>query len=192
MIASLRGQASKDQPGMLTVDVQGVGYRVLVPMTVWDSVQEDHEVKLSISPYIREERFDLFGFSDRGMQTLFEKLLNISGIGPRTALEICSVPGELLSMAVQQNDPRQLGSIKGVGKKTAEKILIELRALFEKHEDLFASPLPNGSVRHHDNDALEALRQLGFSAQKAMKALSEVPSELTTTEERLTAALRHM
>ncbi len=116
MIAHLHGSVTLCRPGEVTVDVSGVGYRVLVPLDVWEQLEEGAMAKLWISTFVREDRFDLFGFLSVLSRTLFEELLGIPGIGPRTALEICSVPRGLIAMAIREQDASPLTSIRGIGK----------------------------------------------------------------------------
>ncbi len=193
MIASLRGTIGKMSPGAVIVDVQGVGYGVSMPITMWDDLEEGAVSHLHISTYVREDRFELFGFSDVQTKHLFEKLIDISGIGPRMGLELCAVPRGILVQAINEEDPAMLTSIKGIGRKTAEKLLVELKSLAERHPEMFAveagSPI---SGSRFDRDAIAALSQLGFTNPDIMHALELLPSELTTTEERVTAALRSL
>lgn len=191
MIAHLRGTIARHAPGAVTVDVGGVGYRVMVPLDVWEQVQEGITVRLWIASYIREDRFDLFGFLDTQSRLLFEELLNIAGIGPRTALELCSVPRSLLALAVQKKDAAPLTSVKGIGRKTAEKLLLELTSLGEKYPDLF-SGTETGVSASIDPDAVSALEALGYDAPTITRALKALPVDLATTEERVTAALRSL
>lgn len=192
MIAHLRGSCARHAPGIVTVDVAGVGYKVLVPLDVWEQVADGKETKLWITSYVREDRFDLFGFLDTRSRTLFEELLNIPGIGPRTALELCSVPRSLLGTAIAKEDPAALTEIKGIGRKTAEKLLVELKALGEKHPDLFVHVAASGMRGVIDPDAAAALEALGYDAPTVMRALKSLPADLATTEERVTAALRSL
>lgn len=175
----------------VSVDVGGVGYRVAVPVDTWDVLVDGAVSTLWISTYVREDRFELFGFLDAATRTLFEELTQISGIGPRTGLELCGVPRMLLLKAIQGNDHAQLTQIKGIGKKTAEKLLVELKSLAERHPMLFTSDARTIGAKF-DPDALAALAQLGYNQADAVRALESVPQELRTTEERLTAALRSL
>lgn len=193
MIASLRGTIGKTTPGAVIVDVQGVGYGVSVPITVWDDLEEGGTAQLHISTYVREDRFELFGFTDAQTKQLFEKLIDISGIGPRMGLELCAVPRGILVQAINEEDSAILTSIKGIGKKTAEKLLVELKSLAERHPEMFnveAGSTVAGS--RFDRDAIAALSQLGFANSDIMRALEALPSELSSTEERVTAALRSL
>ena len=189
MIAHLRGIISKGVPGEATVDVQGVGYRVHMPLNDWDSVLESANVRLFISTYVREDRFDLFGFLEERTRTLFERFIELNGIGPRMGLELCAVPRAVLSRAVQQNDPALLVAIKGIGRKTAEKLLVELKSLAERAPSILLGGEQITGARY-DPDAIAALTQLGFAPQDIMHSLETLPKELATTEERVAAALR--
>src|SRR5437868_4357767 len=105
MIAHLRGTVHKLDPGEVTVDVGGVGYRVMVPPDVWDALEEAQPSMLWISPYIREDRFDLFGFIDRAGRTIFDEFLKLTGVGPKMAIELSSVPRSLLRQAAEEQNP---------------------------------------------------------------------------------------
>ena len=192
MISRLRGSVLRERPGEITVDVQGVGYRVHTPLNVWESLPEG-EATLCITSYVREDRFDLFGFTDERTRTLFEHLIEIAGIGPRTALELCGVPRSLLAQAVVEEDGSCLTSVKGIGKKTAEKLMIELKSLAEKEPELFAGSdgAASPSIRR-DPDAIAALTQLGYKTAEILRTLDTLPGGLTTTEERVAAALQHL
>ncbi len=192
MIAHLHGSVTLCRPGEVTVDVSGVGYRVLVPLDVWEQLEEGAMAKLWISTFVREDRFDLFGFLSVLSRTLFEELLGIPGIGPRTALEICSVPRGLIAMAIREQDASPLTSIRGIGKKTAEKLLVELKSLAEKLPALFMGTESGGSKPAFDPDAVAALEALGYDAPTITHALQSLPSDLASTEDRVAAALRSL
>ncbi len=191
MFAHLRGTIGKGALGDVSIDVGGVGYRLAVPLDTWDTLTDGETAMVWVSTYVREDRFDLFGFIDEATRTLFEELTQISGIGPRTGLELCGVPRGLLLKAIQENDHTPLTSVKGIGKKTAEKLLVELKSLAERHPMLFTSDARTMGAKF-DPDALAALAQLGYNHADAVRALESVPKELRTTEERLTAALRSL
>lgn len=192
MIAHLRGTIVKSAPGEVTIDVQGVGYRAMMPVNDWDSLLDGTDAHLYISTYVREDRLDLYGFLEASTRTLFEELIGISGIGPRMGLELCSVPRGVLANAVHQKDPALLTTIKGIGKKSAEKLLVELSSLAERQPQIFQSddghPLGSG----FDQDTVAALSQLGFTTSDILQVLKNLPDDLKTTEERVTAALRSL
>lgn len=193
MIARLHGIICKETPGDVTVDVHGVGYRVTVPVTVWDDLEEAAVAQLWISTYVREDRLELFGFTDRRTRSLFEKLIDISGVGPRMALELCAAPKHMLLEAADTRDGKQLTSIKGIGRKTADKLAIELAGMAENNPGLFVDEgggMSRAAIR--DPDAVAALSQLGYPNSDILRALEKLPKELTTTEERVAAALKEL
>jgi holliday junction DNA helicase RuvA len=193
MIAHLRGIIAKGAMGEVTVDVNGVGYRVSVPMNTWDNLEEGSLSTLWISTYVREDRLDLFGFSDSSTRTLFESLIQLQGIGPRMGLELCAVPRGMLLQAIAQDDHRLLTAIKGIGKKTAEKLLIELKNLAERQPLMFQGVEAGGTLpAQYDRDAVAALTMLGYASTDIMQALETLPKHLNTTEERVAAALRSL
>jgi len=193
MIAHLRGTVLKSLPGHITVDVNGVGYKVTVPHSVWDELNDNEESHIYIATYVREDRLDLYGFLDSIDRMLFEECTKISGIGPSLALEICGVPSNLLLRAIQEEDADILTNIKGVGKKRAEKMLIELRSILENKPAIFtAAKAMEGVTAQYDQDAIGALTALGYDQATSIQALKNTPKDLKTTEERIKAALQSL
>lgn len=191
MIAHLTGTVHRVKPGEVTLDVHGVGYRVLVPLPLWDELAENAEARLSIASYIREDRFDLFGFSCAADRALFEECIKMSGIGPSLALELCSVPRNLLLTAIQEEDPALLTNIKGIGRKRAEKLLVDLKSSLENHPAIFTAAGGSTSAAF-DQDALAALTALGYDHTTSIGALKALPKELVSTEDRVKAALQSL
>ncbi len=193
MISSLHGTVKKHCGGEVTVDVHDVGYRVTTPANVWERIEDGATVRLWISTYVREDRLSLFGFLEENMRTLFEKLLERPGIGPRLALELCGCPAHLLSQAIG-GDTEILQMVKGVGKKSAEKLAIELKSLASKHPELFVNP--HGTIEQYssvgEDDAVAALKGLGYDPPTILQVLAKLPKNLRTPEERITAALRSL
>ena len=191
MIASLRGTITKVQPGQIAIDVNGVGYAVAVPLSTWEKLKDKKEASLHIATYVREDRFELYGFADRTGKVLFERLLDTPGIGPRMGLELGSVPKDLLVQAIAHKDDELLTNVKGVGKKMAEKLLVDLKNLMEKQPDLFKlTKGQSAPSNQYDQEAIEALKNLGYDHATIMHALKDLPADLQSTEERVTAALR--
>lgn len=190
MIAHLRGSIGKTAPGEAVIDVNGVGYRIYMPVTDWDAVMDGADVHVFVHTYVREDRFDLYGFLDSGSRLMFEELIQLSGIGPRMGLELCSVPRGILSNAVHAKDPSLLTTIKGVGRKSAEKLLVELSALAEREPQIFTGGGDHPFAAKFDQDTVAALTQLGFATPDILRVLETLPADLTSTEERVTAALR--
>ncbi|MCA9370689.1 MAG: Holliday junction branch migration protein RuvA [Candidatus Peregrinibacteria bacterium] len=194
MIATLRGIVHRQSSEEVTIEVGGIGYRVLVPITVWDELQDEQEALLHIHTYVREDRFDLFGFLTRNDKALFERFINMSGIGPRHALELSAVPKSLLMQAIGTQEPKLLTSVKGIGKKTAEKLLVDLKSLAEKQPEIFE--VERGKWKEerglHDQDVIDALKNLGYDTSSIMNVLKDLPSDLETSEERVAAALKQI
>jgi Holliday junction DNA helicase RuvA len=163
VIAHLRGKLAQKDPARVIVDVNGVGYEVFIPLTTFTALPEaGSEVSIDVHTHVREDLIALYGFSTRLERAIFEKLMTISGIGPRLAVTILSGGSvEDLVGAIKRSDLARLTAIPGVGKKTAERIILELK---DKLQD-FAEAQPKSSV---ETDVLSALENLGYN-----RALSE-------------------
>lgn len=193
MLYSVTGTVQKLTIPLVAIDVHGVGYLVTVPAPVWDDLKAGETATLILYTYVREDRLDLFGFLTGDDRSLFAELLNLSGIGPKTALEICSIPRSLLLMAITEEDVGSLTKIKGVGRKTAEKLLVDLKQLYEKHPEWAVSGTKTlGTKAAYDDDAISALATLGYEHSAIIDALKKLPHSITKTEERVTAVLRSL
>lgn len=190
MISSLRGTIAKHEVPWVTVDVGGVGYAVQCVLGLWEALQEGKEAHLHIFTLVREDRLELFGFSSIPERTLFLRFLDIAGVGPRTALNLASVPAGILYHAAENNDARALSALKGIGKKMAEKLLVELKALVEKGILVASGASGSGNSDPMDEDVIEALANLGYDRRIIMKKLRELPKEAETTEERVKGLLQ--
>lgn len=175
MIAVLRGQLLEKQATRLVVDVHGVGYDVQVPLSTYYRLPDQGaEVLLRVHTHVREDALALFGFLTALEQQVFEKLISISGIGPKLALAVLSgiEPGELLR-AVQAGDVGRLTLIPGIGKKTAERIGLELKdrlpAQLQAEADKAAGAAGGGGALRAD--LLSALLNLGYHRALAEKAV---------------------
>jgi Holliday junction DNA helicase RuvA len=172
MIAHLRGQILDKHPNRLVVDVGGVGYDVLVPLSTFYGLGEvGAETALRIHTHVREDALQLFGFATRLEQDLFERLIAVSGIGPRLALAVLSgiEPPELIR-AIHRGDLPRLTAIPGVGKKTAERLVVELKDRLPQAPDAaVAEALSTSSVPK--DDVLSALINLGYHRPLAEKAV---------------------
>ncbi len=194
MIIHLRGTVHKMRQELLSMDVGGVGYKVSVPINVWNALKEGEETTLHISTYVREDRLDLFGFPDENGRLLFERFIGMSGIGPKHALELCAVPRSLLMQAIGSQEPTLLRGIKGIGAKTAEKLLVDLKSLALKQPEIFGSTNDALRMTHYeyDQDAVDALKTLGYDTGTILHTLKDLPKDLETTEERIEAAIRSL
>ena len=172
MIAHLRGRILDKQPNRIVVDVAGVGYDVSVPLSTFYGLGDTgSEIALRIHTHVREDALLLYGFATRLEQDLFERLIAISGIGPKVALAVLSgiEPAELIR-AIERGDLARLTAIPGVGKKTSERIVLELKDRLPKIAPAPAAgdALPPSTLR---DDVLSALMNLGYHRPLAEKAV---------------------
>jgi Holliday junction DNA helicase RuvA len=166
VIAHLRGKLAHKDPARVIVDVNGVGYEVFVPLTTFTALPETgSEVSIDVHTHVREDLIALYGFSTRRERKIFEKLMTISGIGPKLAVTILSGGSvDDLVTAIRRGDLARLTAIPGVGKKTAERIILELK---DKLQDFADAPVKSGV----EVDVLSALENLGYSRALAESAL---------------------
>jgi Holliday junction DNA helicase RuvA len=159
VIAHLRGKLIEKDTSRVVVDVNGVGYEIFVPLTTFSALPDrGTEVSIDIHTHVREDIIALYGFSSRRERTIFEKLMTISGIGPKLAVTILSGGSvDDLVSAIKRGDLARLTAIPGVGKKTAERIVVELR---DKFQD-FVAAVPDKSAV--EMDVLSALENLGYN-----------------------------
>jgi holliday junction DNA helicase RuvA len=199
MIALLRGHLLEKHPNRLIVDVQGVGYDVQVPLsTFYQAGEPGREVSLRVHTHVREDQIALFGFATRLEQQLFERLIAVNGIGPKVALAVLSgiEPAELVR-AVQQADAARLTTIPGIGRKTAERITLELRDRLPAIEPTMAAATPSTSTSGLRDDVLSALVNLGYQRQAVEKAIDGAvkaagSGDAPQFEAVLRQALRHL
>lgn len=187
MIGTLSGTVRHKDLHVVIVDVGGVGYKVFCTTdTALDAIPGE-PIFLWTYLSVRENALDLFGFLDKETMDLFELLIGISGIGPKTALGILNVATPaMLRQAVATEDISYLTKVSGIGKKNAEKIVLELRdKLITTSEDLV-------SGRAGEGDVLEALISLGYSERDARDAVKRLPKELEGTSARIKEALKNL
>jgi Holliday junction DNA helicase RuvA len=174
MIGSIQGKITLTKDRFVIVEANNIGYKVHVSPETIVETQKKTEVLFWIHTHVREDAFDLYGFLEYEELEFFEMLINVSGIGPKGALTILGVASiDTLKKAIQTGDIAYLTKISGIGKKTAEKMLIELRDKISK------DTVSNGSLKH-ELDALEALKALGYSQNEAREALKNVSPEADT------------
>lgn len=184
MIGHLRGSVLTLEEKSLLLDVGGVGYRVNAAQDTLAILKKDKakEVSLFIHLSVREDALDLFGFLTKEELRFFEQLIGVSGIGPKSALSILtSTSVDRLTSAIASGDTGYLTKISGIGRKTAEKIVLELREKMGAIEE--------GSGLREETDALEALRALGYGEREIRDALKKIASS-ATTKERIKEALK--
>lgn len=188
MISSLSGTVRHKDLNSLIVDISGVGYKVLVTTETALEAMPSSPIFLWTHLVVRETALELFGFLDKETLDVFELLITISGIGPKSALGILNVATpSMLRQAVASEDTTYLTRVSGIGKKNAEKIVLELKdKLKVTKEDTSTSSV---QVRA-ESDALEALVSLGYSERDAREVLKKVPKETESASERVKAALK--
>jgi len=174
MIAYIRGTLTEKEPTRAILEAAGVGYEILIPVSTYERLPRvGEEAKLLVSHCVREDDEILFGFATADEKDLFGKLTAVSGVGPKIALAILSGSsvGEL-ALAIVSGDHKRLAAIKGVGKKTAEKICVELK----DKVDAFALRGKTGAAAASPaiSDAVTALRALGFNEETSSKMVTEV------------------
>jgi Holliday junction DNA helicase RuvA len=186
MIAYLRGTVRFKRPNRVVLEAGGVGYDVVIPVsTFYDLEEEGREAALHIHTHVREDALALFGFKTEREKIFFEKLLSVSGVGPKVAITILSgLELEELITALRKGDLVSLTHIPGVGRKTAERLVLELRdkltelaATTGQREAEPAKPSATGEFTAVEEDALSALINLGYNRGNAEAAMREVRKE---------------
>ena len=177
MIAYLNGVLAEKNPAGVIVECGGVGYEALIPLSTFDRLPATGgSVKLYTFHSVREDDEVLFGFATQEEREMFSKVTSVSGVGPKTALAVLSgfTVGDL-QLAIAQGDSKRIATVKGVGKKTAERIVVELKDKVNPIEALANSTVAStGAQRTMLRDAMLALTALGFADDKARKMVSDV------------------
>jgi holliday junction DNA helicase RuvA len=186
MISRLRGTPVASTPDGLLIDVGGVGYLVAATPTAVRKASGADEVIVETYLYVRDDALQLYGFADRAERDLFVQLLTVNGVGPKVALAVVSgSPADELRRAIVREDTARFQAIPGIGKKTAERIVLELK------EKLGAGVAAPGSAPPSDShvDARDALVELGYTLLDAERALADT-DPLLSAEERVRLALK--
>ena len=191
MIASLSGTVGEKLADSVIIDVQGVGYGVYVTAEDHGRLVSGEPAKVYIYEHVREQAHDLFGFLSRETQDLFKLLLDVNGVGPKMALNVLSVGSDTaVRTAIAGGDVKFIQQASGVGKKVAERVVVELKDKVGLiGVDLESAGLLQSESGIFTDEAIEALVALGYSAQDASKALQAVPADLPT-DERVKQALK--
>jgi len=199
MIGFLRGTLADKGDGYIIIDVNGVGYQVFVPANSSAYLNaEGEEVLVYTSMIVREDDVSLFGFSGKGELDAFKKLIGVSGVGPKAAISILSsFTLDQFKQAIVFEDAKSLQRANGIGKKSAERIVLELK-------DKFSAQAPDGSyldsgaaaeaaaAQGGRAEAISALGALGYSRGEATSALASIPEKDLTTEEYIKRALKNL
>jgi Holliday junction DNA helicase RuvA len=199
MIALLTGRLAFKAPTHLALDVHGVGYEVFIPLSTYYNLPNvDDSLTLSIHTHVREDAIQLFGFSTSQEKDAFALLMSVSGIGPKSALGILSaLPVSDLVSAIQSDDVEKLETVPGIGKKSAGRLVLELKDKLTKlHPALTPSDAHVLKGRDHTfDDALSALTNLGYrtsDAKEALKAAQQSSSGSMTLQELIRESLKKL
>ena len=195
MIAQLTGELAHRSPEQIILDVNGVGYRLQIPLSTFYALPETGKVQLRVHTHVKEDAINLFGFLTEAEKDLFVLLISVSGVGPKLAITTLShIPSDELALALCQGDIVRLTAIPGIGKKSAERLVLELQDKATRFAIEGTVSEDAGNLRSDESshqDALSALVNLGYKetlARKALKSLKIAPA--SPLEEILKAALK--
>ncbi len=195
MIGRLQGQLVYKQPPSLMIDVNGVGYEIDAPMSTFYQLPEcGEQVILHIHMIVREDAQMLYGFHDLADRRLFRTLLKVNGVGAKMALTILSgMDAKGFRHCIQFGDTDSLVRLPGVGKKTAERLVVELRDRLDNDENaavVSSADVRVNTVRNHIDEAISALTALGYKGPEAMRMVKNVQDETSSCEDLIRLALK--
>lgn len=187
MIHNLSGKLSVKRDSFIAIDVSGIGYKVFVSANTLSKLPAiGGKIDILTHLHVREDELTLFGFLNSDELDLFELLISVSGIGPKSAMNIMSIAShERISAAISGGEIELLQKVSGIGRKTAERIILEL-----KDKTKSGAGAETIKIMESDNDILEALTSMGYTQKTAKAAISKIPAEKEGTSERLKEALK--
>ncbi|MCL5436237.1 MAG: Holliday junction branch migration protein RuvA [Patescibacteria group bacterium] len=187
MIAHLKGIILNKGSNFLVLDTGSVGYKVFVPATLLLKYKSGSTLEVHVYTYVREDQMSLYGFSSPSELELFELLISVSGVGPKMALAILSSTSpEHVKSAIAGGEAAVFTKVSGVGRKTAERLIMELK------EKLDGGPGISSKLSKEFSESLDALVALGYSSAEAREALKRVPAELASSGQIVREALRFL
>lgn len=190
MIAHVRGKVVEKFGNSLIIDVNGVGYEIMVPVLDFEACKLDEERKFYTYHQVRENTEELYGFSSLVAKKIFELLISVQGVGPKAGIAIMSLAeAEEVRNAIANADTAFIAKASGVGKKSAERVIVDLRDKVGAPSRYGATEVKTTKVMKKSDEALDALIALGFSLKEATMALEEIDVTLPT-EERIKLALK--
>jgi holliday junction DNA helicase RuvA len=189
MIAQIQGKLIEKNPTSLVIDCGGVGYDVKISLNTFSAIGSNESVKVFTQFIVREDAQILYGFFSKEEREMFTKLISVSGIGPNTAMIMLStlIPAEIAN-AISTEDVRTIQSIKGIGAKTAQRVIIDLKDKMLKLEFSDGIQVPEGNTKRFE--ALTALVSLGFDKKAVDKVLDSLAKNEGTVEELIKGALK--
>ena len=187
MINSLSGKLQLKRDNFVVIDVQGIGYKVFTSANTVSKIGAvGVDVKVLTHLHVREDELTLFGFLSEDELDLFESLISVSGIGPKSAMNIMSIASsERIAAAISGGEIELLQKVSGIGRKTAERIILELK---DKMKSVGGAETIKGM--ESDNDVYEALTSMGYSAKQAKNSISKIDKDIKGTSDRLREALK--
>jgi len=188
MIGFLQGEVIGKHKQSLTLLCGQVGYEVFLPARILDTIEKKQNLELFIYTRVREDEITLYGFLDEAELDFFKLLISVNGVGPKTALEIMNNESNQIKNAIMQENVALLSKTPGIGKKTAERIIIELRNKVQP-DTLLELPL---DLEQRFEEAIGALMSLGYQRGEISRILKNVPAELASTEEIVTFFLKNV
>ena len=184
MIGRLEGNISYKDQRFVIVNVGGVGYKIFTGLDILQKMKEGDAVSFWTYLAVRENALDLYGFTDKESLDFFEMLLDVPGIGPKSAMTVLSTAGlETLKSAISSADHGYLTKLSGIGRRTAEKIVLELK-------DKMGVMTEGSTMMKDESDAIDALKSLGYREREAREALKKVPKEVVGTSQKIKEALK--
>jgi len=184
MIGRIHGIVEKIDLSFLIINIGGVGYKVFTSVMLLENAQNTKKISLWTHLVVRETALDLYGFETEEELEFFELLLTVSGIGPKSALGVLNVASpRTLRQAVASGDTTHLTKVSGIGKKSAQKIVLELKDKLGDKDDIYIPQI------QEEVDTVEALQALGYSTAQARNVLKDIPNTITGTAKRVKYAL---
>lgn len=190
MIAYLKGKILKKTDKGVILSTGNIGYFVNMPTPLLDTCKNSEEKEFFIHSHIREDAFDLYGFQTENELNFFKDLISITGIGPKLAMEILSAPMEQIKAAIANEDTDFICGIRGIGQKTAKRIVLELKSKIEKESTRILDSDYKGS-KDLNSDAMEALLRLGYDRKQITQTIRTMPKDITKAEEIITHFLKN-
>ena len=189
MISYLKGKVLIKKPSYIIIEAGGVGYQVFCNPSTTSKLKEDEEVSIYTHHHVKEDAQDLYGFLSLPELQLFKNVISISGVGPKSGLNVLAIASvEDIIRAILSEDPALLKSVSGIGTKTAERIVMELKSKISKlskeitDKDIQAAP--------RDIEVIEALIGLGYSRREVVDIVRQIPNDITDISERIKAVLK--
>ncbi len=190
MISLISGTIKYKTNKSVVIDAHGVGYEVFALPILLEKVNKDEQVELYTHLNVKEDVMELFGFLDMKEVSFFKKLISVSGVGPKSALNIMSLASlNELQQGISQGDATLLTKVSGIGKKTAERLILELKSKIEL-DDLDSSQLQ--SMSNGDSDVIDGLIALGYTIREARDAAKAVDKDIVEVKDRIKAALKSL